>query len=97
MSETIETPKEELITTLGEEYWEAAFRLMENCNEKKVKIPTVEIALFSALVLAEKGGPGKMREFYRIAKSGVLSEVKALLDIFLTLEKIKNNQEPKVV
>jgi hypothetical protein len=90
-------PKEELITTLGEEYWEAAWRLMEDCHEKQVKIPTIEIPLFSAIALAEKGGAGKMREFYRMAKSGVLSEVKALLDIFLALEKYKNSQEPKKV
>ena len=83
----IQQSNEELITTLGEEYWKAAWRLMERCNKKETEIPTVEIPLFAALMLAEKGGSGKMRKLSQIAKSNVLGEVKNALDLFMIVEK----------
>jgi hypothetical protein len=78
---------EELITTLGESYWEAAMRLVEKCNEKNTEVPTIEIPLFSGLILAEGRLDDELSELTAYAKNSIFMEIKELLDVFMLVEK----------
>jgi hypothetical protein len=82
----------ERITSLGVTYWEAAWRLMEKCNESSTEIPQIKIPLFAALILAEGGEDKELKELTIAAKESVLVSIKQLLDLFMEVEKVQSKK-----
>ncbi len=77
----------ELLSTLGQEYFDKAMALIERCRAEERPFPLIGIPFFTALVLAENvvieddgEGPDGIAGIFRTARHNVLTGLKVLLD-----------------